>query len=217
MPYCYCKSGVLYRYKKVCFLEGSKCRWATPEKGVAFLCPKAPLSIAAILSKKKMTIRHFKGFHFSFPFILRRIKPVDLEWQVVFSDESKYDVDVDQSDWNKLLGVKWDYFKPREDAIMCGWRYDIATDLFDLCMYVHENGSYNPYAQKLLSVKSHASIQISFNEAEKKVVFFVSETAEDRVRVELDWAAFGTAWIINSWFGGNRTPNKMISFDLKRL
>ncbi len=163
-----------------------------------------------------MTITHFKGFHFSFPFRFTYRKPKQIDAYVEFSENSKYNVDVDQSDWNKLFGVKWHFFKPREDAIMCGWRYVAETDSFDLCLYIHKNGSYDPYAKPLISVTSKAIIQIQFDEVAQKVRFLVCEHAHDetRTKVELDWTNFSSGYLINAWFGGNRTPNRQISFDL---
>lgn len=168
-----------------------------------------------------MKISHIKYLPFSIPFFYKKaiVNNKDIEWQVKFSENSIYDLNGnDQYDWNKLCGVKWDYFTPRENAIMCGWRYNIELKSFQLCLYFHKDGSVDTSNRPLIDVPigTTATISMKFYTNQKLMLFSVYTNEFDQLNVKLDWDLFDDGYYINSWFGGNKTPNKLITFDLKQ-
>ena len=158
---------------------------------------------------------HYSFTHAGFPMIFNKTNSKELVWQVNFYD-AKYNLgNDDQFDWNKLCGIKWDYFSPRENALMIGWRYNIEGNCFDLCLYVHKDGSFNPPSKPLLSVKKAASCALLLSEESNSIMLELTdlETGEQAFE-KIEWYLFDSAWHVNSWFGGNRTPNRKVKFDL---
>jgi hypothetical protein len=166
-----------------------------------------------------MVITHLKSTHFSLPFFIKKFEAKSVAWKATFTPESTYNVDVDQTDWNKLCGVKWNYFQPRENAIMCGWRYNIEQQLFELTAYYHKNKSVDTSVTPLIAVPigKEVTIQLNFKPETKSVEFVTFVDENDKRIVRLDWDLFDDGYYINSWFGGNRTPNKNVKFDLVYL
>lgn len=65
-------------------------------------------------------------------------------WQgsVGFLESAKYKLDAeDQQDTNKGYGVSWNILDNHDVSVMLGWRYNPATDEFELTFYGH-NGEY---------------------------------------------------------------------------
>lgn len=119
-----------------------------------------------------MKITHIKGTHFSLPFSIKCSSKQTIEWTVDFTDAT-YDVGMpDQYDWNKLCGIKWNYFQPRKDALMVGWRY--INNRYELCLYVHRNSSFSPPAEPLFVTDKLAKITLSLNKLQKTVTLSIA-------------------------------------------
>ena len=164
-------------------------------------------------------IRHKKGQHTSSPLNLCldfNAKKTESTW--TFTESCKYNHNnADQGDWNKLTGIAFNLLNARANSIMCGWRYNVDTNLFELCAYYHVNSSFNPPAQALISVEVNEPfiIEFSFDKNQKTATMKVTYkglTVSDTKPFE----KFGINRPINTWFGGNLpTPHDM--FFLKNI
>ena len=65
-------------------------------------------------------------------------------WHVKFTEQSKYTlkegdkIDEDQKDWNKLLGISYNFTDTRTNTSMVGWRYNIEKDVIDCILYTSD-------------------------------------------------------------------------------
>jgi hypothetical protein len=158
-----------------------------------------------------MKIKHRKRFHFQSPITLPSIeRKGETYWKCKFTEDSKYDIGTDQSDWNKLCGGKQDFLKPMSNSIMTGWRY--YNNKFEVAPYYHINN------ERFLPVEwIEIPINTEFTTGlfrENRKMFWVCND----VKVELNvptgiWQ--NPWWEITSWFGGNRTAN--VSFEKTKL
>ena len=162
-----------------------------------------------------MKITHIKGTHFSLPFSIKCSSKQTIEWAVDFTDAT-YDVGMpDQYDWNKLCGIKWNYFQPRKDALMVGWRY--INNRYELCLYVHRNSSFNPPNEPLFVTNKLAKITLSLNKLQKTATLsIIGNDLDSQKSQTINWDLFDKYWFIEPWFGGNRVPNKTVAFNLEQ-
>lgn len=151
-----------------------------------------------------------QGQHFCFPRIFKsRNKPERVSWLIRFDQNCNYDLkDNDQKDWNKLCGLFFNLFNPRENTVMIGWRWNLKTEKMELCAYYHVDGS-REFTKSLLEVSLEETftveILVDYNAKEYAVIL---QRSSDGRRVE-DRKAFRhdneTCWEVNTYFGGNRT------------
>ena len=143
-----------------------------------------------------------KGFNNSIPPIFRYGK--NINWLYEIGIDSEYDLgNEDQDDWNKLIGVKRNYFNALEHSCMIGWSWDKEKKLNRLNFYKHIEGSVEK-GLTLTHVLKGEKIRVGFIQENKrcKVVLLVrNEYYETYIN--------GNSWyLINTWFGGNRSaPN----------
>lgn len=95
---------------------------------------------------KKLIIK--KGHHYPCPidfggFLLKRFKPgmvYQLFTHFKFNDTCVYDIDKDQSDVNKLIGVSLG--NHHKNSIRVGWR--CKENSIEICGYLYQNGMRKP-------------------------------------------------------------------------
>jgi len=166
----------------------------------------------------KITIK--KGKHSSglddFPFkFFFNAKEKIYMWEVQFTEKSKYDLkDLNQKDWNKLLGVSFSIF-PKCNSLMVGWRYNIGTDKFELSPYTHDSlTGYTKYIGKgfetknLLSVPTETKITIKYNALKNTLDFIHNDNTVRYYIINVKPRWFGRE--VSTYFGGNKTaPNNI--------
>ena len=153
-----------------------------------------------------MIIKHEKGSHTSTPFLAKIwLTAPCFSKAFSFTDSCKYNLNgEDQLDWNKLTGISFNLIDARQNTVMCGWRYNIEKDNFELCAYYHISGSFNPPQKAICSVKSgeRFEVNIKFNKANKSVAFEIVK-ADERFTENSNFEKFGICRQVNTWFGGN--------------
>lgn len=93
-------------------------------------------------------------------------------------------------------------------SFMIGWRYNPNTDLFELNAYGHWEGN-RQMSNVLTSVKANEETTIKVI-VKETYVEFISATTQ---RVEGEFQ--GKKYLINSWFGGQKTPPQKMSIFLR--
>ena len=90
---------------------------------------------------KKYTIkkgRHYSGYRFR-PILF----PRSVSFEFMFTEESKYQSEPHtklREQWLKLAGIALDPFG--RNSARVAWRYNSDTDTFEMCQYLHLNGSF---------------------------------------------------------------------------
>jgi hypothetical protein len=159
-----------------------------------------------------MKVWHKSPLHGQLPPLIPRLFSGPAFWEVRFSEQSKYNVDTDQTDWNKLCGIKPQYFFPLENSIMTGWRYNPKLGVFEVAAYCHVGGKRTTAEEggfPVCSVNPGEAFTVAiYRDGVGYVWAFESMGKTQSVRIPHNpffWK--GKVWEIASWFGGNRTAN----------
>ncbi len=161
---------------------------------------------------------HKAGTHFALPQEIKvRNKPEKVTWRCKFGANTNYDLkDVDQLDWNKLLGLYYNLLNTMADTVMVGWRYNKEMDLIEMNAYYHVDKGRD-YTETLMTVKREeeflVTILVDYN---KKTYTVILERPRDGKKVQ-DSFVFNhnrkLAMDINTWFGGNeKAPQEIHIF-----
>lgn len=163
-----------------------------------------------------MTIRHYKGLHYSFPPRFKRWGGDFFYKQEFHMKDIQYvhepDEDSDQEDWNKLTGVKDHYFQPRRDTLMVGWRWNPVTEKCEFNFYRHEDWGTERGPVELECPEGDTIVITMWRNSlytDNEIVmqmWLKSDPTNVRVTsIDIDSAVF----LVNTYFGGDRTPNKL--------
>lgn len=137
-------------------------------------------------------------------------------YKVSFTPESRYDVGIEQGDWNKLTGLKFNFFKPKENSMMIAWRY--YEGKFHLAPYTHINDVFNPNLPYVTLIEHNEYyVQVENNDGvlTASCYFILDDREITMFSYTFDFGIKKDTWEIQSWFGGTKLPPKMINF-LKR-
>lgn len=182
----------------------------------------------------------FKGFHFSwFPWP-KRLKrknhtfTISIEdpamWEYVFNPlmvSPAFVTAVNQWDWNKLIGIKKNLFRPHKNSVMLGWRWNPIDNCLELCPYWHdENGGahfdYEPLQIPKIELLHCKGIAVIFNQMRLvKLPPKISIIAKGKgIKRHKTWklpqnAYIGKGWMIAPWFGGQETAQKKMVFNIE--
>ncbi len=132
-----------------------------------------------------------------------------------------------QADWNKLCGIKKNFFQPRKNSTMIGWRYNPIDECVEFVPYWHdENGGahfgYEPFAMDCKGIDDTSRISISISPLRHKInILSYRQMADSTEYVksktwELPQNAYtGKGWLILHWFGGQMKAQKDITFNIE--
>lgn len=135
-----------------------------------------------------------------------------------FTEDSKYILsEEDQLDWNKLTGIASLPFNPQKRSVMCGWRYNPTTELFEVAPYYHgDDGKphhLGPEFWFAVPPLQQFTVEIVPLPITKKFRFAI--TSSDTTRQEL--LPVRPSLIsrrIAAWFGGTSPAPSKVSFVL---
>ena len=175
-----------------------------------------------------MTKNIFKGMHYSLDFLncmpyfnFKSYAWFDKFLDVEFTNDSKYDIDVDQSDINKLFGISYGFHHNQSDRI--GWRYNKDKDMFDIFLYSYENdnGNVNRVKVFICAVKANEKLAIRFRTAEASYYRVVNvdvynEKIKQNYRLDYMFKHEHTwfGYNLGLYFGGNRKAPKNIKINI---
>ena len=143
-----------------------------------------------------------------------------LKKTITFTPSCRYDVGVEQLDWNKLCGMSFGFFplikqwQMHENSARFGWRYNPATDYIEVSPYLYDKG-VRKYAEILGIPFASLAIGIPYE-------FYILPWEDGCSYVILDGEApvynqkiiqyVPSEWGFNAplFFGGNATPNHTI-------
>ncbi len=171
-----------------------------------------------------MISKVFKGFHFSWPPYIERVE--SLNYEITFNESCIYDHgDIDQWDWNKLIGVKKNFFSPRKNSFMVGWRWNKEKDRLELTSYSHyETGKANYNDRGIFYINRKElkdSINIKITLLNKWIRLEISSKhykIDELVRVTIeDKNSFNKGWLIKNWFGGTKSAPHKITINYKKI
>ena len=166
----------------------------------------------------------YTNIPFSLPPYIERVKD-KLEYKITFNESCIYDHgDIDQWDWNKLIGVKKNFFSPRKNSFMVGWRWNKEKDRLELTNYSHDvNGKafYNDRGIFYISreeLKDPIIVKLDLIKQMLKLTIKSKHFAYGaEFREQLFKNSVGIiGWVIRDWFGGTKlTPHKMTKEFIK--
>ena len=157
-----------------------------------------------------------KGRHFSMPRIFKlRNRPEKVSWLVEFSEHCAYDLgDEDQKDWNKLVGLFYNFFNTLDNTVMVGWRWNPETRLMELNAYYHVDGS-REFTRPLLDVELgklvRVDILVNYEKREYTVALERYSDGKQAVHTKAFSHARGRCLEINTYFGGNETAPRNLT------
>lgn len=163
------------------------------------------------------TICHKQGRHRSKPYRLKIGRISRRSFRYFFDEAAKYNLqDNDQWDWNKLFGISFHLFTSHKNSAMIGWRYNIADDQFEFNAYAHIDGE-RYYTEALFVLPGSGSIDLDIEVVDRTVYFrfsSIDQISAGQIEYQFDYPKLNRLRrAIEAWFGGNRTPNRKISFS----
>lgn len=163
-----------------------------------------------------MKLLILKGLHNSIPPIFRTSSSECFMWEYQFTLDSTYDLkSEDQKDWNKLIGLKTNYFKPMENSVMVGFRYNVEEKVYELNLYTHEN-NLREMSDPVLKVLPGEKFTVGFNRSSIGTVGVVIRVG-DRVYITFHPLPHKRVFLINTWFGGNNPSPVNFLLSIKKL
>lgn len=165
----------------------------------------------------------YKYMSRSLPPTFRTGTNIDWHYEITIHD-SYLIAEEDQADWNKLIGVKTNYFKPRENSLMVGWSWNPKKQMNDFAFYEHKDNKVY-YTNSLGSVPLGKSIGWKANSRGNMVTQTLIlpdyQSYPFQFTQVFDDDRF---YLINTWFGGTNTktglnsvaPNNL-NFDIVKI
>ncbi len=176
--------------------------------------PRHAFSQGSEVEMTEYTIK--EGRHFSMPRIFKlRNRPEKVSWLVEFSKNCDYDLgDEDQKDWNKLVGLFYNFLNTLDNTVMVGWRWNPDTKRMELNAYYHVNGSRD-FTRPLLDVELGNPFRVDIRVDYEKREYTVALERYSDGKQALDTKAFshdrGRCLEINTYFGGNETAPRTLT------
>ena len=170
---------------------------------------------------RKATSVIFKGFHFSWPPYIERVE--ELNYEITFNESCIYDHgDIDQWDWNKLIGVKKNFFSPRKNSFMVGWRWNKEKDRLELTNYSHDENGEVFFNDKGIFYISRSELKdpvvISLEILNYKWVRLVMQSKNHKSD-DLFQRGIKSykGWLIRNWYGGTKAAPHKITINYNKI
>jgi len=149
-----------------------------------------------------------KGWHFSLPWIPRLYyNQLSYKWEVEFDKSCKYNIGIEQLDWNKLVGVT-NHLNPRKDSIRIAWRY--YNGVIQLASYREENNKFTYLRLGEVKFGEKAIVELFFSNN------FVRATVNGKCTTYL-FKKKKWMWRLNPYFGGNMSAPHTMSLKLTKI
>ena len=148
-----------------------------------------------------------KGWHYSLPKWPRLALKENYTWFVKFNNSCKYDIGIEQMDWNKLIGVS-NTLNPREDSVRFVWRYVHPIDMFEIGVYVEKNKKWT--VEHIAFIKKCARLNMNFYKT------LVEVFVNDKMKI-VDFGKKRISFISNPYFGGNIPAPHSMTLKINNL
>lgn len=163
-----------------------------------------------------------KGLHFAL------VKPMKvnnyaINYDMQFTESCRYDIGKDQSDWNKLIGIKQTFENPHDITMMIGWRYLTVHGVMELAPYQHDATLFpdTTLNRKMWGSDPHYIRRIPIGQTFNiKIVNRISDwevSIDDEVVLycKKTKGRGYNSWRILHWFGGNRSATHAMKIKYK--
>ena len=147
-----------------------------------------------------------------------------VEFTLKFNKNCRYvmtgNSSIDNKDFNKCTGIKFNLFKSKKNSVMLGWRYNSSKDVIEVLPYWHRDKSkeFDELVIRDVDIEEEIQIAYTFDIKTGKCVVAISS----RYIYFLDTKYFnpacikGKAWFIHGWFGGTSLPDQRMDFDITK-
>ena len=162
----------------------------------------------------------YKGTHFTIPnnfgFFIQNVSGSG-----TFTANTTYDLgDADQWDWNKLTGIAFTPLEPDRDSAMVGWRYNLATQLFEIAPFYNVNKvrilpNENPLSPGYEVISVPADQTFTYTVDYTGVTISYGGKTVFKPYPQGLTPNVWTAARVSGWFGGNRVAPQTVSYYLK--
>lgn len=150
-----------------------------------------------------MTIRHFKGFHVSWPFRYSRLKNKTHHVEKFTFIQPEFD---NKDTWNILTGVKLNYFNATEDCILVVWRWNTETKLVEVGFFKEKS---EDFAEVLFTFPKGESIEVCIMYDVQYVGHKYVMTVQHNKQKRATFLKTNKAgWLVNAWLG--EAPNNQV-------
>jgi hypothetical protein len=159
------------------------------------------------------------GTHFGLPpttfFTTKKNSFTDnIEFQ--FTENNKYIFNNEnQYDWNKLYGWKGEYFKPRFNTGMVGWRWNPQIQMFQIIPYFHIGSSAHTFDDAYIinvPVNTIAKAQIKIEGKAITITLECNNVVASHYQIlSKEYSKF---YKIIPWFGGQEKCPHTMKFQI---
>jgi hypothetical protein len=155
------------------------------------------------------------------PTIPRPVKvPETVTWEVIFHNPEYALGYPDQRDWNKGGGYSFDLLDNHRNSFMWGWRWNPEDRVVDATGYAHVNNQVVKEDYNLFQVEKKEPFRVNITILPNQYVYvFQTESGKDLLITlpHNNDPGDRSGKTITPTFGGNRVPNKIVSFSLKKV
>jgi hypothetical protein len=158
-----------------------------------------------------------KGTHRAFPPIVKKLEEGPHAWEIDLRDFWYEMTGPDTQDWSKIWGVSESFWDRHENSIMLAARFNQSNGKVEFCTYRHVDGKVVKYDEpdQIVSVPAHGAIvnvELNIRQGTLYAYFHVGREIMTPPLVRFD-----NYWLIDPWFGGNRTAPRTIKLNVKKL
>ena len=155
-----------------------------------------------------------------FPYIKPAFPPTlpfrktKVECQITFDENCEYDHgDVDQYDWNKLVGLKTKYLDPHYCTAMIGHRWNIEKQVHEMNVYTHdvilypESPSNRFMGPVIHEIPSGGTVNVSIEAEYDKWIVTVGDFSSEYPKSHFRRKCY----LIRDYFGGTKPPPHLMT------
>jgi len=121
----------------------------------------------------------------------------------------------DQLDWCKLSGFSQNFVDRHENTIMVGFRYLPESDEFEYNYYSHIDGKVD-YTEPIVRMKRTEFVPLRYRLTKMNEGVEIIATIAGSGLFSSIVIPSSKVWFIDTWFGGNRSAPKSLSFRRSR-
>lgn len=154
-----------------------------------------------------------KNTHFCLPPILKFSTKNNFKWSIKFNNTCLYNIGEDQTDINKLIGVRMNLFSNHKDSFRFGWRYNNKTFLLEIFAYYYIDGKIDKINSPfLIAIPINKELNLELKFLQNNVEFIAngkSYTIKYSGRNKIKY-------FCSPYFGGNKKAQQNIQIEIKK-
>lgn len=165
-----------------------------------------------------------KGRHWSFPPTIKRVKGL-VVYDITFDESAMYKIEgIDRLDWNKLIGIKANFFSPRKNSLMIAWRANAEKKQLELTFYYHGDDGEPQFEDVALFTIPYEDIgkpiRVTFwrnkHTVNATIQTMDGETSISRYKIIPKLRGSKGWWMFMHWMGGTTPAVQDVIINYKR-